>query len=957
MHRPRAAAAFLMAALTLAPALVFVQPAAAASTAPLELIVAPDSFVSALVPLKAWRETQGLRVDIVTTTYIQSQFPAYDLPESINQYIGARYASDQSLKYVLLAADDPIIPGRVLQVANRSAGGPLPPSDRALVSDYYYALPGNSWINTSDRGDDYPVGLTWFGITDSNWSLAPVLSVGRIPATTPAQLSDYVARLLSWEQSPPTGLWQSRVITGMAVASVPDAGFGTRRAGDDAGVAFSTVESKVAAAGLVSLSLHDYPHWPSPYDPLADQLNSPAFLGEWNLGASLAVLAARDGPSPFAPGDAYAGDGSSSVFTSVAPPAGLEVLDNGDRLPIFIAAYGSSANLSMDNDTNVERALFAPNGGAAAVFGFAGRTGAGTQPGAIQGGWSLAAALADEIVSNPGRAGDVMERARARFVADAQSLLGSAFDANNASLRRAFAGLTLLGDPGMLVRVGPARALTVDFVGGVAPNATAELAVRVTSGGAPVANASIAILDDSGDLRAACTTDAEGNATCTVTTGARATWSVHVSAGGFSMASAPLEVDTPPTVAIIMPGEGTSIAGRLNFTGTAGDPDAGDTITAVEVAVNGGPWAPALGNASWSYDVDTGALPNGPNAFAARASDGVVWSLPRTVHFTVTNPKPPVLLLPYPVFVLDEDVPRNFSLDLTGHFQLSGGGATLFASANTSDRLAVSVAGENLSIAPAANFTGYAVVTLTVVESYGGARALLLSVYVTPVDDPPQLTVNSNLTVEEGGTVNFDPRAFDPDGTPFVLYVEDGPAGATPTGWTAPRGSAGTVEIVLAVSDGRYIARATVIVTVTSHNFAPTGRLAAPTLAEAGREVSFEAQAIADQDGDPVTVSWDFGDGQTAQGGSVTHVYAAPGNYVVRLTLDDGPAETVLEGTIRIDPYRPPAAAASPIFAVIGWASIAVIMICSVLATYLLFFSRGAMAAPGRPKGRDGEEE
>jgi len=92
----------------------------------------------------------------------------------------------------------------------------------------------------------------------------------------------------------------------MAVASVPDGTFGSRRLGDDAGVTFSAAESEAVARGLTNISLRDYPSYPGAYDALADRLDSPTFLGEWGLGASLAVVAARDGPAPGAPGDANA---------------------------------------------------------------------------------------------------------------------------------------------------------------------------------------------------------------------------------------------------------------------------------------------------------------------------------------------------------------------------------------------------------------------------------------------------------------------------------------------------------------------------------------------------------------------------------------------------------------------------------------------------------------------------
>ena len=45
----------------------------------------------------------------------------------------------------------------------------------------------------------------------------------------------------------------------------------------------------------------------------------------------------------------------------------------------------------------------------------------------------------------------------------------------------------------------------------------------------------------------------------------------------------------------------------------------------------------------------------------------------------------------------------------------------------------------------------------------------------------------------------------------------------------------------------------------------------------------------------PATIAWDFGDGTSATGGSATHVYAAAGSYVVRVTATDavGNASTV----------------------------------------------------------------
>ncbi|MDN4161704.1 PKD domain-containing protein [Nocardioides abyssi] len=72
---------------------------------------------------------------------------------------------------------------------------------------------------------------------------------------------------------------------------------------------------------------------------------------------------------------------------------------------------------------------------------------------------------------------------------------------------------------------------------------------------------------------------------------------------------------------------------------------------------------------------------------------------------------------------------------------------------------------------------------------------------------------------------------------------------------------------------------------------------------------SFNAAGSTDADGDPLTYSWAFGDGQTGTGQAVQHTYAAAGSRTVTLTVSDGedtdtesatvaPTATVVQGDI-----------------------------------------------------------
>ena len=64
----------------------------------------------------------------------------------------------------------------------------------------------------------------------------------------------------------------------------------------------------------------------------------------------------------------------------------------------------------------------------------------------------------------------------------------------------------------------------------------------------------------------------------------------------------------------------------------------------------------------------------------------------------------------------------------------------------------------------------------------------------------------------------------------------------------------------------------------------------------------FDASGTSDPDGDPLTYSWDFGDGGTGTGVAATHVYSAPGTYSVTLSVSDGQNESAATGPVTVTP-------------------------------------------------------
>ena len=208
------------------------------------------------------------------------------------------------------------------------------------------------------------------------------------------------------------------------------------------------------------------------------------------------------------------------------------------------------------------------------------------------------------------------------------------------------------------------------------------------------------------------------------------------------------------------------------------------------------------------------------------------------------------------------------------------------------------------------NAPGVYEIRLVVTDIYADTAMMSRSILVTaPVGGLPTASFTATPTTGEAPlTVAFNASASsDPDGS-IAAYQWDFGDGDTGTGVNAVHtfASAGAYIVTLTVedNDGETASESLAILVtepgnqlpVASFTATPEGSFLIPA------EIDFDATASSDPDGSIVAYAWNFGDGDTATGPTVSHEYTSYGTYTVILTVydDDGaPASAVRDVAIK----------------------------------------------------------
>jgi len=182
--------------------------------------------------------------------------------------------------------------------------------------------------------------------------------------------------------------------------------------------------------------------------------------------------------------------------------------------------------------------------------------------------------------------------------------------------------------------------------------------------------------------------------------------------------------------------------------------------------------------------------------------------------------------------------------------------------------------------------------TAEVTAKSGGVDAST-TVHVETNEGPTAAFVYSPTTPKVDEKVNFNASgSTDQDGT-IVSFQWDFGDGHSGSGQTVTHQfrDAGTFTVVLVVQDNSGNRGSTSQTVSVSEGEGPTASFVySPANPAENETIYFNASESNDEDGTIESFDWDFGDGTTGKGETITHRYGSGGSYTVllRVTDDDG---------------------------------------------------------------------
>ena len=242
---------------------------------------------------------------------------------------------------------------------------------------------------------------------------------------------------------------------------------------------------------------------------------------------------------------------------------------------------------------------------------------------------------------------------------------------------------------------------------------------------------------------------------------------------------------------------------------------------------------------------------------------------------------------------------------------IDGGPLTVTAVSDPIGGTVVLNGNNTITFTPTANTSGPASFTYTVSDGAGGTDTATVSITVTPVNDPPVAVDDTGITTPEDTaavipTATLTGNDTDIDGGPLTVTAVSDPIGGTVVlngnntiTFTPTANTSGPASFTYTVSDGALATdTATVSITVTPVNDAPTAADFAGTVAEDSTNIPVDLTTLTDDiDGDALTytITTPLANGTLTPTGTPGHYTYTPN---ANFTGPDSFTYTVSDGTL-----------------------------------------------------------
>ena len=196
--------------------------------------------------------------------------------------------------------------------------------------------------------------------------------------------------------------------------------------------------------------------------------------------------------------------------------------------------------------------------------------------------------------------------------------------------------------------------------------------------------------------------------------------------------------------------------------------------------------------------------------------------------------------------------------------------------------------GSGINVSQEYAISGSYTVTLSVLD--GSNPPTISTKVVNILSGAPSAVITSVNSVSKNELITFDASlSVDPNGQPLI-YQWDFGDGTFASGINVSHEypASGSYVVSLSVLDGSNPPTITTKV-ISVLNQAPTPIITSVDTVDKNVSMSFDASLSTDSNGDPLTYSWDFGDGSlAATSANVNHTYTKGGSYTVTLSVNDG---------------------------------------------------------------------